>query len=503
MASNPVFRTQVESQPSEDYTWKNIFKKIMAITNDSNFTSQPLANRFDQILETVVPSRKNPTHEKVLAIVNALIQSKAILPHEGGQMYNALLERVSKYNSLNVQKNLERLIFDIRDITAKKERLHQGPNLGSIAALNSFLLSLPPSVARGQENYLSFISALRLLVTEVPNTYVYQSGPQYFLQTTRNGSQTVNLTEAFDNLKDIWGLKTPSTEITNVSSLLTPNTRLLLLLVSPFTDTVNLSRNFYIGHLLALYRETLHDVGLQETTYNEISSVSRIKGQDPDNLEETLNFLLTNRSRRLPRQHTLNETEERILRFVQQSVAMRLMQDGTNPSEALDQTSASFEPSFYVNNRTFINRLMDYFHRAASMAPNYFMNAVLNPNWNPPEGFYTGDFDLPEIEELQWDHADTFVPETADSLSDLGAAAPKPLIKPARFTSLGYTRDMIRDFPPDKETNTDIEKLTEKFARWKTYAQQQRDEIDNPALEHSDSEEESPFAHLKPRGKFN
>ena len=86
---------------------------------------------------------------------------------------------------------------------------------------------------------------------------VYQSGPDYFFQTSRQGLQTVNLSQAFKNLQGLWGVRAPTGDRATVSSLLTPNSRLLLLLIAPFTDSGSVSRDTYLGHLLTLYREAI------------------------------------------------------------------------------------------------------------------------------------------------------------------------------------------------------------------------------------------------------
>ena len=556
VARNPNALARLQSQASGDVEWGDAIKRIMALTarNPEAFASQPFANRISAILEAVVPSRKNPTHEKVLAVVNALVETGAIRPDEGGQVYNALLERVSKYNSMNVQTNLDRLSQDVRNVVAQKERM-TGENMGSMVALNAFLSTLPANVERGQENYTAFISALRLLVTEVPQTEVYQSGPNYYLQTSRNGSHTVNLTRAFENLSSLWGVSAPIAERSTISSLLTPNTRLLLLLVAPFTDGVNISRSSYVGYLLTLYRETIGQTNLDERTYNEITSVSRAVGSDDAaNLQATLNFLLTNRQYRIPKEYTLTPEEERILRFVQQSVSLHMMQDGSTASAALDETSRNFEPSFYAGNRIFINKLMDYFHRAAAVAPNYFMNAVLNPKWLPPEGFFTGVFDFPETEDgYVWDDSDVseVVPRgnvpalvaKKEGGDDGEVLVAEPRQRARSYSSVSesstFSRGRVRSRsrvrrPVDidigrwldsKDTNAarasasmnnEMENLVDKMNRWRTYAQEQRDRERSPIkIERDDEDEEwrrdrflkfegsglvNLFSHLKPQG---
>lgn len=496
----------------------------------------------------MVPSKKDPTHEKLLTIINALVETGAIRRDEAAAVYNALLTRVSRYNSVNVQTNLERMTADVREAVAQKTRQTEA-NLGSLAALNGFLASLPSNVQRGQDNYTGFISALRLLVAEIPQTDVYQAGPDYFLQSSRNGSHVVNLTQAFKNLEPLWGVNAPTAERMSISSLLTPNTRLLLLLVAPFSDSVSISRDSFVGYLLTLYREAIGRTNLDERTYNEVATVSRALGQDnADNLQATLNFLLTNKQTKRPGEYSLTPNEERILRFVQQAVALRLMQDGTTPSAALDMTSASFEPSFYNVNMIFINKLMDYLHRAAAMAPDYFHSIIMNPRWLPPDGFYKGDFDLPEDTDWHaWDHsADNLMasitsldrplvkpPRDDDdvSLSEFGAAAPRPPsrptppppLPPSRRSSLssdGIFSLIDREFEASRKNPTsEVDSLASTLgSKWTTYRnssgavpkyyykkKSENDDDDAPPSGGIGGNgvrfpSVNPFSHLKPKG---
>ncbi|ULR16487.1 pIIIa [Bat mastadenovirus] len=497
---NPVALAAAQTQPTADAGWGADIRRIFDLTvNRPGFKNQPRANRFDAILEAVVPSRQDPTHEKVLAIVNALVQAHAVRADEAGQLYSALLQRVSRYNSMNVQTNLERLVTDVKDALGQRERNIRNNNLGSLVALNGFLATLPSVVERGQDSYVSFVSALKLMVSEVPQSEVYQSGPDYYFQTTRSGSQTVNLTKAFENLRQLWGVKAQQAAGSAISSLLTPNTRLLLLLIAPFTDSVGIPRSTYIGHLLTLYRETLGQTQVAESTYQEITQVSRAFGEEnADNLQATLNFLLTNRQHKLPTHYVLTEEEERVLRYVQQSVALYLMQDGATPDSALDRTVANFEPSMYAANRPFINRLMDYLHRSLEASPNYFTNVIMNANWQPPQGFFTGDFVIPDPQEdaYAWDDinsslasmsaqrqlrdklsAPPSLPSTPSSasrrgsLSDLGAAAPRE-ISPGS-PGLNLERELESMF--HTKDNNLMDSLTDKMARWKTYRETQNE----------------------------
>lgn len=563
---NPEARALSQSQasaPTSDDDWAAVMRRIMALTakHPESFAQQPQANRFAAILEAVVPPRTDPTHEKVLAIVNALAEANAVRPDECGAIYNALLQRVSRYNSTNVQTNLDRLVTDVKEAVAQRERYFRDGNLGSLVALNGFLSTLPANVPRGQDDYTAFISALRLLVSEVPQSEVYQAGPHYFFQTSRQGLQTVNLTRAFENLRQLWGVQAPLGDRATVSSLLTPNTRLLLLLVAPFTDGTSISRNSYLGHLLTLYREAIGQNRVDESTYQEITNVSRALGQeDPGQLEATLNFLLTNKRQRIPTQFALTAEEERILRYVQQSVSLYLMREGASATAALDLTAANMEPGLYSDHRAFINRLMDYLHRAAAMNPEYFTNAVLNPHWLPPQGFFTGEFELPEANDgFLWDDIDSSLSwgkrEGGDehsqptSLSELGAAVAASPAPSARdlgsllpSQSAEYLNDpLLRPSRQKNFPNNGVETLVDKLRRWKTYAQEEREQLQQQRRAasadsawrqrreyHTDEDDDSvggdgasvldlggsgcrrgrragggnPFSHLRPRGRL-
>lgn len=511
-------------------------RRVMLLTSKSgvNFASQPQANRFDAILEAIVPSRRDPTSNKVLSLIKTLLDMKAIRSDEAGQMYSALLQRVSKYNSNNVQANLESLITDVRETIAQKERSANRHNLGSLVALNGFLSTQPAAVERGQDNYVAFISALRLMVTEAPQSEVYMSGPNYYFQTSRNGSQTVNLTKAFENLRNIWGVRAPVYERSPASSLLTPNTRLLLLLIAPFTDSVSMARDSYLGHLLTLYRETIGNTKVDELTFNEIREVSKAVGDSSaENLQATLNFLLTNRRSKPPEEYILTESEEKVLRYIQQSVGLYLMQDGRSPSQALDMASTNLAPSFYASNRPFINKLLDYLHRAAAMAPDYFSHIILNPHWLPPEGFFTNTYDFPEVDDgLLWDDIDSalvgspyrdefVIDKEPSSLRDSMLSIPTPF-----SAEVGYEDSVTAESPssisrPTKDGNR--ERLRDKIRRWKMYPTDNDDEFvrskrrdrspirgPRPEKRHAQFEDEedddvdakhdeNPFSHLMPR----
>lgn len=175
------------------------------------------------------------------------------------------------------------------------------------------------------------------------------------------------------------------------------------------------------------------------------------------------------------------------------------MREGATPSAALDMTARNMEPSFYSSNRAFINRLMDYLHRAAAMNGEYFTNAILNPHWLPPPGFYTGEFDLPEGNDgFLWDDVtdSLFSPaaighhgkkEGADEgpLLSSRASSPFPSLssinsgrttRPKLSGESEYLNDPLLRPARDKNfPNNGIESLVDKMSRWKTYAQERHE----------------------------
>lgn len=501
MAVNPVKLASLQADSTANNDWSAMFERVVSLSRGRrDFSSQPLGNRLQAILEAVVPSRKNPTHEKVLAIVDALVQTRAIRKDEVAGVYDALLQRVAKYNSVNAQANLATLVGDVREAVAQQVR-HAQANLGSLSALNAFLSTLPANVARGQADYTGFVNAVRLLVAEVPSALVYQAGPDYFLQSSRNGTQTVNLSAAFRNLGDLWGVRAPSSERLAVSSLLTPNTRLLLLLAAPFTDAATVSRDSYLGYLLTLYREALGQANVNDRTRQEIQAVSRAIGQDEGNLEATLNFLLTNRTQQRPQEYALTPAEERVLRYVQQAIALQMSQNGRQPEEALDAVAANIETSFYSRHRDFVLKLMDFFRRALAASREYFVDAVMNSAWLPPEGLYTGVFDFPAArEDYIWDTEE----------EDAGAAAPRPLAEAEARVPRGAAALATYE---KSNSSKEISSLSRRLARsWSfrpgapSASRYRLTALDSDEDEVSLSEERSPpggmFDHLKPKGSL-
>ncbi|TKX88053.1 hypothetical protein C5L27_13635, partial [Staphylococcus argenteus] len=136
----------------------------------------------------------------------------------------------------------------------------------------------------------------------------------------------------------------------------------------------------YLGRLLALFREAIGQAHVCVRTLQEITSVSRALGQeDTGSLEATLNYLLTNRRQKIPSLHSLNSEEERILRYVQQSVSLNLMRDGVTPSVALDMTARNMEPGMYASNRPFTKSPIGLLASRGRREPRVFHQCHLEP----------------------------------------------------------------------------------------------------------------------------
>ncbi|AAB53753.1 pIIIa [Murine mastadenovirus A] len=491
-ALSPTVRAALQSQAAGEEPWEQRFKRIMSTTlkNPGAFRSQPWFTRRDAILEAVLPSRTDPTHEKVLAVVNGLVQAKAVRADEGGAIYDALLQRVGRYNSSNVQSNLDHLVQDVREAVAMKAQEERG-SMGSLVALNGFLSTLPSTVNHGQSDYVGFVGALRQLIAEVPQTLVYRTGPFYYFQTSRQGLQTVNLTKAFQNLSALWGVTTSAQTPMATAALLTPNTRLLLLLVAPFTDSRTVNGDTYLGHLLTLYREALRDARLDEITYSEIRDVARATGQDDSRaLQSTLNFLVSQQTKRLPEDVFLTPQQTTVLRYLQKAIELQHAREPHERADRLlDAVVADLEPSFYSKHRHFITKLLDYFQRAAALNPHYFMSIVKNKHWTPPPGFYTGDFELPEVvhDSFQWD-------DTEDG------AWSRPLAEQVNEEEpntdyLAEYRSAFSDNREEKNQKKEWESLVDMMARWKTHRQSALD-LDDEIEELSST---NPFKHLQPQ----
>ncbi|QEJ80729.1 IIIa protein [Psittacine adenovirus 3] len=410
---------------SSDWTKKIVDSIIVNRSNTAieNFRRQPLANKLTALENAVVPPREDETASKVAALVKELIVVGALRPDEGAPVFSDLLTRVHKYNGSNAQTTINTLLRDIRVAQSEAIRGTDVRSLSNQAVLNAFLSSVPPTVPMGQENFEAFKQTLRLFVNEAPNCVVFRSGPDTMLQVNIRGVNTVNLNAAFSNLRAFWGVVLEGEEIpSSVSSKLSANTRVLMLLLAPFTNATTFSPDTFISALMAIYRDTVSaSLETPEETESEITRLAAETGSVGTDLSQTLGFLLKGKQREIETPRALTPRQTQILRFLQSSLVDRIDANGEDPGAALENIHLSFAPSFYAANGPFIRRLVSYFMIALQHSPSYFREIYANKHWLPPQSFWTqdyGDFFADAVrpppalypvepEEYDWDEFET------------------------------------------------------------------------------------------------
>ncbi|AFV70637.1 pIIIa [Bovine adenovirus 6] len=330
----------------------------------------------------------------IVSLLKDLVNLQALKPEEVGPIYSDLLIRVHKYNSMNVQNNLQNLVDDIRASQSDAIRMTDIKSLSNQSILNAFLNSLPPTVSMGQHNYEAFKQTLRLFVNETPNAIVFKSGFQTMLQVNISGVHTINLNDAFKNLNSFWGVVLTGDSIPGeISSRLSANTRVLLYFLAPFTNDNTFTADTFISALMKLYRLTVSaSLDFPEETEWEVAETAHSVGTNSLNLTSTLGYLLKNREDEIVNPKTLSPRQTQILRFVQKSLSDRIDRNNEDPEEALQTLSYSFAPSFYEENGPFIRRLISYMEIALHNSPTYFREIYSNKFWTPPASFWTQNY---------------------------------------------------------------------------------------------------------------
>lgn len=238
------------------------------------FRQQPLANKISVLEKAVVKPRKDDTPDRVAALVKELVKRGALTQEEAGPVYSDLLIRVHKFNGANVQENLAVLTEDIRAAQSSAIRNVDVSSLSNQTVLNSFFIKIGPSVPYGQDNFEAFKQVLRLFVNEAPGIRVFISGDATILQANVRGVISVNLNEAFKNLYNYWGVildgeRVPGT----LTARLTANTRVLMMLLSPFTLNSTFIPDSFISYIMGMYRDTIaSDYEVGENTESEVFS---------------------------------------------------------------------------------------------------------------------------------------------------------------------------------------------------------------------------------------
>lgn len=359
-----------------------------------NFKRQPIANKLNALENAIVPSRKSDTADKVYAIIEELVKLGAITHSEAAPIFSDLLIRVHKYNSTNVQTNLDVLVNDIRAAQSEAIRNTDIRALSNQSVLNDFFDNIPKTVPLGQHNYDAFKQTLRLFINEAPNATVFSSGSDTLLQVNIRGVNTVNLNSAFRNLYNYWGVTVDGDSLpSNITSKLEANTRVLILFLSPFTNDSTFSPDSFISLIFSLYRDTLSASNdYVEQTESEIENIAKSVGGDTLDLTNTLGYLIKNKNAAPSGSRSLTPRQEQVLRYIQESLIDRIDRNGEEPSAALDNIQYSFAPSYYEQHGPFIRRLISYMQLALSTSPSYFREIYANKFWIPPQSFWTNNY---------------------------------------------------------------------------------------------------------------
>ncbi|WPS63614.1 capsid protein precursor pIIIa [Aviadenovirus phalacrocoracidae] len=369
-----------------------------------NLRHSPYANRLISLQTSMVPPKVDGTSERVAEIVKGLANQGAIYPDQMGAIHSDLLNRAYTWNSLGVQESIQALVNDVihGQNRAIQDELGRTKEIANASVLTQFFQSLYQTVDRGQRNFEGFKKLLRLFVNNVPNAEVYSSGGGFSLQINLGGSsQNINLTNAFDNLKDIWGARWDSVNNPRIGALLTPNTRALLFFVSSFYDFGALEPGTYLDNIMRLYKESIKaDVDADGDAVMELGEAGANLNKRFEEYKDTLNYLLQNRQYVPPTSAAeLSPEQMALLKYLMRQLRQAL-KDGV-PTDVSISTMAQFvEPRLYQTNKVFIERLQDYLLTAQARNPDFYKAIVLDPEWRPPVGLYTGEYVIPDRQEF-------------------------------------------------------------------------------------------------------
>lgn len=370
----------------------------------------PYANKLLSLQTAMVPPKTDGTSERVAEIVKGLAKQGAIYPDQMGAIHSDLLNRTYTWNSLGVQESIQALVNDVihGQNKALQDELSRTKEIANASMLTQFFDSLYKTVDRGQRNFEGFKKLLRLFVNNVPSSEVYSSGGSFNLQINLGGSsQNINLTNAFDNLKDIWGAKWDSVNNPRIGALLTPNTRALLFFVSSFYDRGAMEPGSYLDNILRLYKDAIKaDVDSEGDAIFELGEAGASLNKRFDEYKDTLNYLLQNRQYVPPSEPVeLSDEQEGLFRYLMRQ--LRSAMKDRVPSDIAISTMAQYvDPRVYQTNKVFIEKLQQYLLVAQARNPGFYRAIISDPEWRPPVGLYTGEYIIPDRYEFDIDDDD-------------------------------------------------------------------------------------------------
>ena len=373
----------------------------------------PYSNRLLKLQTAMVPPKIDGTSERVAEVVRGLAEQGAIYPDQMGAIHSDLLNRAYTWNSMGVQESIQALVNDVihGQNKALQDELSRTREIANASLLTQFFDSIYKTVDRGQRNFEGFKKLLRLFVNNVPNAEVYGSGGSFSMQINLGGtSQNINLTNAFENLKDIWGARWDAVNNPRIGALLTPNTRALLFFVSAFYDYGAMEPGSYLDNILRLYKEAIRaDIDAEGDAVMELGEAGANLNLQFNEYKDTLNYLLQNRQS-VPDTAPLELSEEQEMLFRYLMRQLRQALKDRIPSDVSVSTMAQYvDPRLYQTNKVFIEKLQNYLLAAHARNPHYFRTIVMDRDWRPPAGLYTGNYVIPERLPLDYYDGDSVV----------------------------------------------------------------------------------------------
>nr|QQD36937.1 hexon-associated protein IIIa [Pacific black duck aviadenovirus] len=426
----------------------------------------PYANKLISLQTAMVPPKIDGTSERVAEIVKGLAKQGAIYPDQMGAIHSDLLNRAYTWNSVGVQESIQALVNDVihgqnRSI---QEEMARTVEIANASVLTKFFESIYSTVERGQRNFESFKNMLRLFINNVPSSEIYYSGTSYNLQINIGGSsQNINLTNAFENLKNIWGAKWDSVNNPRIGALMTPNTRALLFFVSAFYTPGVYEPGSYIDNIMRLYKETIRsDVDAEGDAIMELGEAGVQLNRSFENYKDTLNYLLQNRQYIPPSgQAELSDDQLNVLRYLMRQLRNAL-RDGIPADISISTMAQYLDPRLFQSNKVFIERLQDYLLMAHMKNPAFYKAIVTDPEWIPPMGIFTGEFIIPEKHEFYFDEDEISIPPSRDEYYD-----DSPFIPPHQGMSESQV-NKLRDEIDDLQNIFDKELGVQSEAGWLT-----------------------------------
>lgn len=435
-----------------------------------DFRNLPLANKIIELEKAIVQPKKSDTPTMLSMVVKQLVKSGAIYPDEASAVYSRLLDRVVKFNSLRNHNSLEGLVQDIQQgqKSVLMQQLNNSKSMSNMVVLQNFLARLPKTVSVGQQNYVSFQGLLKQFVIDYnPFVEVYRSGTDTFLQYNFGPAvQKINLTQAFDNLSKIWGLKVSNeSEIPSLTALLQPQTRYLLLLLSPIAIEQYFMPDSFIWYMMKLYKNTVAPPMSGEPVV-ELGNIIASLGPSYDQLKlkQGLNYLVTNQQREYqPSVSDLTKEEEAILRYIQTLLRTKIVNSRRVLKQSdLDNVILNLNPSVFQGQLAFVNKLFDFFSKVLQIDPGYLTNIIFDASWKPPAVFYLKNVLTPQ--DLQ----NVPAPRPAADTSFLTPPTPAPrsvylaprvIPRSRRVPSAGY-RTVEPVITTDTDTDSEVEVFT-------------------------------------------